>query len=890
MEESKMGVITNNVSAPVANQHVAPGAVLNVVAAATTTGVRITGWQIYLDSLQLFNEAQTSTSGPIEQNINKNLTIASNTAIGNHTLHVKAFDDAGAVKDVQIVIVVAIPTAGVITQNVTAPAPGGAINSDGTLAVTANATTTATSITSWEVWLDSVRLYNISGVNPNINTTVTVPSGTTPGNHTLLVKCWDNTGTLKQTSLTVVMPAPSGGGTVSPGVPLGSKLVSAFTTHNVSDSPNYNQTHFPTLFTGSTNHDGTVLATNPALNDDSENAASPMVISKETLRNLMPAGWAGKIFCHGQYWWGGTSHPAIGFDDHNQATLTAIVQDLADRGYDGTIPDWYAPVNSSCNDDLVDKLAIACAAAGIKFMVMIDEQYFAANGYTATTYQTGIITAINHLMDRYAAHPNYEHYVYNGVSRPLILLWDVAATAGTNINWSSVRAAVTSHSNPLLIQYQAGGFTVVESDGALSWLDTNADKAGAPPSGSSYLTSSFLPACTAHQDKICLSSVWKGFNGTLTKSTSWSLGKYLAQRAGQTWLDVWKVNSDYVASGKRLDYVCTVTLDDFQEGSAVQCGIRTDVVISLVVVGNLLTFTMTGTESTVRRYNLWGSVDGITAILLDSRLPSDPKQFDLTALPGLVAGGNYTLYLEAQGMPSLQNHTAPQNPVRSFVLNSVPPVAALSVDTISGPAPLTVNFDASQSSDANNAIVNYNFDFGDGSVPQSGVNQGATYTYNVPGIYTVTLTVTDSANLTGTATVQVAVNAPPVGPPPTPDAPQQVALAGLTVVQPKQTQTVYEIPLIAQNQTKTIKLSGKSYKITIKWNGASNSWLMDILDSSGNGVLRGIPLVTGVDLLGQYKYLNLGGQLVVQTDGNLVAIPTFSNLGDKSHLFFIVTS
>jgi PKD repeat protein len=883
-----MGVVTNNVTVPTAGASFNPGGNLNVVAAATTTGVRITGWQIYIDSTLIFNEAQTSTSGPIEQNINKNLTLASNTAIGNHTLHVKAFDDAGAVKDITIAIVVAAaPVAGVITQNVTAPANNSNIPSTGTIHVTANATTTGAGITSWEIWLDSVKLYNTAGSSiPVIDQVVTIPTGIALGNHSLLVKCWDNTGTLKQTTLTVI--ATSGSGIISSGAgtPLGSRTVTSFTTHNVSSAPNYNQSNFPSLFTGSTNHDGTTLATNPVLNDDSENAASPMVISKESLRNLMPAGWAGRIFCHAQVWWGFNNHPAVGFSDQDGPTMDRIIQDLADRGYNGIIPDWYSPTQPTvCNDITVDLIAASCLKAGIKFMVMIDEQYFSSNGYTAATMQAGIIAGINHLMDRYAAHAAYEHYVYNGVSRPLILLWDVAGVGGVNINWSAVRTAVTSHANPLLIQYQAGGFTVVESDGALSWLDTNADKAGAPPSGSSYLTNSFLPACSLHQDKICLSSVWKGFNGTITKNVAWSLGKWLTQRAGQTWLDVWKTNSDYVNTGKRLDYVCTVTLDDLQEGSAVQCGIRTDVVVNLAITGNLLTFTMTGTETTVRRYNLWGSVDGITAILLATCLPTDPKQFDLTALPGLVAGGTYTLYLEAQGMPSLQCHMASQNPIRQFVLNSVPPTAALSADNISGPAPLTVNFDASQSSDANNVITNYRFDFGDGSVAQSGVNQGAAHTYTIAGVYTVTLTVTDSAALVGVATVQITVGPTPVNP--NPGTPQQVSLVGLAVQQ-KKTETVYEVPLKAQNQTMNIKLNGKSYKLTVKWNGSSTSWIMNIADSTGNQVLSGIPLVTGADLLGQYKYLNLGGKLVVQTDGNLAAIPTFANLGDKSHLFFIV--
>lgn len=446
------------------------------------------------------------------------------------------------------------------------------------------------------------------------------------------------------------------------------KLVSAFTTHNVSTPADYNASTYPAqtgpqaLFTGKTNRNGRVFAIDSGLQDDSQNAASPIVISKESVRNLMPAGWHGRIACHAQVWWGLSSHPDIGFNDQDAATMQAICNDLKARGYDVFIPDWYHPTKASvANDITVDVVAAACQSAGMKFMVMIDQQYFAAQGSTRATYQADLISAINHLMDRYASHPAYEHSTkIGGVSRPLILLWDIASRVGANVDWNAVRSAVTSHSNPLLIQYQASGFGVTQADGALSWLDSNAGKAGKPVSGVSYLTGSFLPACTANQNKICISSVLKGFNGTLTRNTSWSLGKYLDQQDGFTWLDWWATNAAYVAGGKHLDYVATVTLDDFQEGSAVQCGIRTAVKINAAQAGDVITFSVTGDERTMRQYNLWGSLDDVTATLLASVLPGAAKQFDLTNLPGLTAPGTYTLYIEAQGMPSLENQMAPQ--------------------------------------------------------------------------------------------------------------------------------------------------------------------------------------------------------------------------------------
>jgi hypothetical protein len=295
-------------------------------------------------------------------------------------------------------------------------------------------------------------------------------------------------------------------------------------------------------------------------------------------------------------------------------------------------------------------------------MVMIDQQFWANNGSTTANYQADLIGAIQGLMDRYAANSAYEHYTFGGNSRPMLLLWDVDAQAtsqGVTLDWNAISSAVVPHSNPLLIQYQASGFSVVKSDGSLSWIDSNADSSGHPPSGSAYLTSSFFPACTSHASLIHVSSVWKGFNGTLTKSAAWSLGKYISQQSGFTWLDVWAANANYVSGGGRLDYVCILTLDDFEEGSGFQCGIHNDVAIAASLAGNIVSFTQTGTESTVRQYNLWGTTDGTTAYLLATVLPGASKQFNLTNL-AVPSGGTYTLYVEAQGMPSIENKMAPQ--------------------------------------------------------------------------------------------------------------------------------------------------------------------------------------------------------------------------------------
>ena len=82
------------------------------------------------------------------------------------------------------------------------------------------------------------------------------------------------------------------------------------------------------------------------------------------------------------------------------------------------------------------------------------------------------------------------------------------------------------------------------------------------------------------------------------------------------------------------------------------------------------------------------------------------------------------------------------------------PTAAASADATSGKAPLTVNFDGSASSDPDNLIVAYDWNFGEG--PDVG-GVAPSHTYASSGSYTVTLTVTDELGATDSTTLTILV-------------------------------------------------------------------------------------------------------------------------------------
>ncbi len=139
--------------------------------------------------------------------------------------------------------------------------------------------------------------------------------------------------------------------------------------------------------------------------------------------------------------------------------------------------------------------------------------------------------------------------------------------------------------------------------------------------------------------------------------------------------------------------------------------------------------------------NLTADVQGVVA---------DPSSTKITTLWFAAYGGTY-------------NNTPHGETgwVDDVVLNfNSGPVAVFSSSPASGPAPLTVRFNASQSyqtggSSAN--IVNYQWSFGDGSASLNTTASSTTHTYGSPGTFHVTVTITDSygAESTSSSTVTV---------------------------------------------------------------------------------------------------------------------------------------
>lgn len=94
-----------------------------------------------------------------------------------------------------------------------------------------------------------------------------------------------------------------------------------------------------------------------------------------------------------------------------------------------------------------------------------------------------------------------------------------------------------------------------------------------------------------------------------------------------------------------------------------------------------------------------------------------------------------------------------------------------------------------------------------------------------------------------------------------------------------------EIPLSPENQKFSISLAGQNFQMAVTWR--AEFWCLDIMDSSGADLIKGIPLITGADLLAQYRYLGLGFSLYVGCDDPAYENPTETDLGVNSHLYVV---
>lgn len=471
-------------------------------------------------------------------------------------------------------------------------------------------------------------------------------------------------------------------------------------------------------------------------------------ISKVPTRSLLYAGSTAKIYAHFMPWFGFGGHTNVGYTSNDATQVEKQVTDMVSRGVDGAIVDWYGPGTFthtfSYYDQATQELMHDAESNGnFSFAIMDDAGSLKACAGIAGCDVTQ--TLINDLTYAYNTYENSTAYLrYN--NRPVVYFFGQEAYT---LDWTRIRASVPG--NPMFIFRNSGGFTYAQSNGAFSWVAPETVTA-ADPLALLYLD--YFDKTALSLTSYSIESAYKGFNDSLA---SWGTHRLIQQQCGQTWLTSMAESGKFFSVAKQMLGIQLVTWNDYEEGTEIESGIDNCVTVSASASGTVVNWSITGQANTVDHYTVYLSQDGEKLMWLTD-LPTSTSSLDLTQFQ--LNSGNYIVYVQAVGKPSLTNKMSAGV---SLTVPNKPPVAVLSVTPNSGTAPFTVTASAAGSSDPDGSIVATTINFGDGSATVTSTT--ATHVYNSRGNYVVTATVTDNlgASSSTTATVAVAAaNQPPV--------------------------------------------------------------------------------------------------------------------------------
>ena len=370
-------------------------------------------------------------------------------------------------------------------------------------------------------------------------------------------------------------------------------------------------------------------------------------VGKGPIASLLYPGSTTRVYAHFMPWFGGANHVNVGYDSTDPAQVHRQVDDMISRGIRGAIVDWYGPSFWRENTTTLALKAEAESRGGaFEFAVM--EDVGALNSCAATSGCSVTTQMISDLTYAYNTYELSPAYMQSG-GRPVVFFFGVEKYT---IDWSAVRAGVPG--NPLFVTRNSGAFADVNTDGGFAWvgLSSNAMDMGFGYIDNFYSTAESYPA------KTLFGTGYKGFNDSIA---AWAPNppRVLEQQCGTTWLATLAETGRYYSTSAQLPAVQLVTWNDYEEGTEIESGIDNCVQVSASVSGTSLSWTVTGSESTIDHYTVFISTDGQNLMPLGD-VPAGTHTFDLSKTN--LIDGSYSVFVKAVGKPTIRNQMSSATP------------------------------------------------------------------------------------------------------------------------------------------------------------------------------------------------------------------------------------
>jgi hypothetical protein len=463
-------------------------------------------------------------------------------------------------------------------------------------------------------------------------------------------------------------------------------------------------------------------------------------VSKVPTASLLYSGSHTRIYAHFMPWFGGANHMNVGYASNDATQVRRQVDDMMSRGIQGAIIDWYGPSFSVENQTTILMQQEAQLHGGaFEFAVMEDQGALNQCASTSGCDITGqLISDLTYAYNTFETSTPYMRI--NG--RPVVFFFGVDRYT---IDWARAKSSIPG--NPLFVFQNAGGFTHAQSDGGFSWEIINTSNS--LDMGLAYLDNFDSTALSLPQQQD-FTSGYKGFNDSMA---AWapSPPRVVSQQCGATWLSTFAEAGKFYSTLNQLEALQLVTWNDYEEGTEIETGVDNCVTVAGSISGNVLSWSITGSQSGVDHFTVFISNDGQNLMSLGDQ-PATARALDLSALK--IPTGSYALFVKAVGKPTMRNQMS--GPVAASLAGQVP-IVSLNVTPSSGTAPVTVT--AAMANIANTGMSAASIDFGDGTIAQ-GMN--ATHTYNSAGTFTVTARLTTTLGTSSSALAAVTVAAPAV--------------------------------------------------------------------------------------------------------------------------------